>query len=117
ALFLLARVFLETAALGREVGERCCEIAENLLGGAKSGIRLGCLGVNTTTAARALSCFVADGFFFAREPRNGLLCIGSKPLLPLGIGGKLNKPQIELRDAVLGARFFPISLLPPPLSP
>ena len=55
--------------------------------------------------------FGPNGFFLGGEADDGLLGVGRQPLLALGVGGKLNQPEIEFGDAVLGARFFAVEIL------
>ena len=108
---MLARGILKPAALSRKIGKGCRQISENLFRRAKRSIGFHHLGIGAAAAARVLSRFVADGFFFGCQARDGMLGVCGKALLPLGIGRKLNEPQIEFDDAVLGAGLFAIKIL------
>ena len=57
--------------------------------------------VSSSAARRAIACSAS-----AREP-----------LLALGVGGELHKPQIEFGDAVLGARLFAVEILQGDIEP
>ena len=111
ALVLLACGVFETVALRGEVSKRCREIRENLFSGGEFAVGLRDLGIDTVAAAGALSRFGPDCFFLGGEPGTCLFGIGGKPLLALRISRKLDQPQIELGDAVLGACFLAVKIL------
>ena len=102
---------LEPVALCGEVGKGGGEIGENFLGAAEPGIGLGYLGVDATAAAGALPRFGSDILLFGGQTRDRLFGVGGEALLAFGVGGKLNKPEIEFDDAVLGTSFFAIKIL------
>ena len=84
---------------------------EDLLGAVERALGLGHSGIDATAAAGAFACLRANGFLFGGEARDRLFGVRGKPLLALAFRGELHEPQIELGDAVLGARLFAVEIL------
>ena len=111
AFALLARGVLVLMALRGEIGERGGQVGENLLGGGEFAVGLGHFGVDAAAAAGAFACFLANRVFLGGELCQRRFGVGREPGFALAVGGELLEAQIELGDAVLGARLLAVEVL------
>ena len=77
----------------------------------KCAVGLGHFGVDAAAAAGAFARLRADGFFLGGEARDRCSASAASRCSRSRIGGELHQPQIELGDAVLGARLFAVEIL------
>ena len=98
-------------ALGGEIGERGGEVGEDLFGRVQLAVGFRQAGIDAAAAAGAFARLGADGVLLGSQPLDRGFGVGGQSLLALAVGGELHQPQIELGDAVLGARFLAVEVL------